>query len=306
MTRPIMDVNGSAYLEIIKQRQLQKEFKQYYPHMKWALEVLDNLEKKTIFSQKDYVDLTKAKTIINFVTMETKKETLDKHTTPKYTWRTRGDGKVRSRHAKFNGKIFSWDSPPEGGYHPGEDFGCRCIAEPYKSADNSIREYVEQTLVNAPTDSSREWDAVDYSYQYYHTNGKPVKLHEMGILKQIIGKAKWNVYPKVERLIFEKVQRKGAGKYPFRWNDSYRFHTREFAIGGATVTLNATLEVEDMGYTWKIKGILDYDFYDKFTDIFDLINVVEEDYNPPGSTPFDITDEWSTSLEAVILKSNAA
>jgi len=45
-----------------------------------------------------------------------------------YTWRTQGDGKVRGAHAERNGKVFSWDDPPEGG-HPGEAPNCRCWAE---------------------------------------------------------------------------------------------------------------------------------------------------------------------------------
>ena len=46
----------------------------------------------------------------------------------KYIWRTRGDGKVRSKHAELDGKVFYWDNPPEGG-HPGEAPNCRCWAE---------------------------------------------------------------------------------------------------------------------------------------------------------------------------------
>ncbi|MDP4796224.1 MAG: phage minor head protein [Rhodospirillales bacterium] len=46
----------------------------------------------------------------------------------KYIWRTRGDGKVRSKHAERDGKVFDWDNPPEGG-HPGEAPNCRCWAE---------------------------------------------------------------------------------------------------------------------------------------------------------------------------------
>ena len=53
-----------------------------------------------------------------------------KRTTTHYIWRTAGDGKVRSSHAANNGKIFAWDDPPPTG-HPGEDYGCRCTAEPY-------------------------------------------------------------------------------------------------------------------------------------------------------------------------------
>ncbi|MEE8393530.1 MAG: phage minor head protein, partial [Rhodospirillales bacterium] len=42
-----------------------------------------------------------------------------------YIWRTVGDSKVRSSHAERDGKVFSWDDPPEGG-HPGEAPNCRC------------------------------------------------------------------------------------------------------------------------------------------------------------------------------------
>lgn len=58
------------------------------------------------------------------------KAALQEHPTTHYIWRTRGDGKVRASHAANNGRIFSWDNPPPVG-HPGEDFGCRCTAEPY-------------------------------------------------------------------------------------------------------------------------------------------------------------------------------
>ncbi|MDF0604003.1 minor capsid protein [Psychromarinibacter sp. C21-152] len=49
--------------------------------------------------------------------------------TTHYIWRTRGDDKVRPSHAANNGQVFAWDDPPETG-HPGEDYGCRCTAEP--------------------------------------------------------------------------------------------------------------------------------------------------------------------------------
>lgn len=45
-----------------------------------------------------------------------------------YIWKTSGDSKVRSAHAQRDGKMFSWDNPPEGG-HPGETHNCRCVAD---------------------------------------------------------------------------------------------------------------------------------------------------------------------------------
>ena len=48
-----------------------------------------------------------------------------------YIWRTKGDDKVRGKHAEREGKIFNKHIPPECG-NPGEDYNCRCWAEPYK------------------------------------------------------------------------------------------------------------------------------------------------------------------------------
>ncbi|MCP4395666.1 MAG: hypothetical protein GY804_15570, partial [Alphaproteobacteria bacterium] len=49
--------------------------------------------------------------------------------TTKYIWHTQKDSKTRSSHADRDGKVFEWAHPPEGG-HPGEDYNCRCWAEP--------------------------------------------------------------------------------------------------------------------------------------------------------------------------------
>ncbi len=57
----------------------------------------------------------------------------------KYKWSTVGDARVRDSHDDLNGKIFSWDDPPEtdGGRrcHPGEDYQCRCCAIPVFDID---------------------------------------------------------------------------------------------------------------------------------------------------------------------------
>ena len=50
----------------------------------------------------------------------------------KYIWRTVGDERVRDSHMEVDGQTFSWDQPPTetDGNHPGEDYQCRCWAEP--------------------------------------------------------------------------------------------------------------------------------------------------------------------------------
>ena len=58
-------------------------------------------------------------------------EDMNKNPSDYYIWRTRQDDKVRGKHAEREGKIFNKHIPPEGG-NPGEDYNCRCWAEPYK------------------------------------------------------------------------------------------------------------------------------------------------------------------------------
>lgn len=56
-----------------------------------------------------------------------------------YIWHTAGDGRVRETHARLDGTVQRWDSPPVCDYGaggeeirsaPGAVFNCRCFAEP--------------------------------------------------------------------------------------------------------------------------------------------------------------------------------
>lgn len=53
-----------------------------------------------------------------------------------YKWNGADDERERPDHRVLNGKIFSWSNPPitnrstGARNHPGEDFGCRCVAVP--------------------------------------------------------------------------------------------------------------------------------------------------------------------------------
>lgn len=55
-----------------------------------------------------------------------------------YVWTTKRDSKVRPDHARLEGRICNWNDPPladsrYGIYaHPGQTWGCRCEAAPYK------------------------------------------------------------------------------------------------------------------------------------------------------------------------------
>ena len=50
-----------------------------------------------------------------------------------YIWRTSLDERVRETHRQLEGTVQSWDDPPTVGarqVHPGEDYNCRCTADP--------------------------------------------------------------------------------------------------------------------------------------------------------------------------------
>lgn len=55
----------------------------------------------------------------------------------RYVWRTVGDDKVRGAHATRAGRIFYWHEELDGG-HPGEDYNCRCWAEPLNPARHPL------------------------------------------------------------------------------------------------------------------------------------------------------------------------
>ncbi len=67
-----------------------------------------------------------------------------------YIWRTAGDERVRPEHAQYNGTKRAWSDSPD----PGEDFNCRCWAEPVE-IENEIydppirRVYPELFLIPA-------------------------------------------------------------------------------------------------------------------------------------------------------------
>jgi len=69
----------------------------------------------------------------------------NEHPEKYYVWRTVGDNRVRSSHAQREGEVFAWDNPPEGG-HPGQDYNCRCRAEPYEPPEDYYWEEKEADI----------------------------------------------------------------------------------------------------------------------------------------------------------------
>lgn len=60
----------------------------------------------------------------------------------RYIWRSRDDDRVRDLHAAHDDEVYFWDEPPEGG-HPGEAYGCRCVAEPVLADEDEWRPVID-------------------------------------------------------------------------------------------------------------------------------------------------------------------
>ena len=80
-----------------------------------------------------------------------------------YIWRTVGDDKVRSAHAEREGEIFNWHVPPDGG-HPGEDYNCRCWAEPYKPEKYADKPMIVDVSGILPENANKDKKIPEGSY----------------------------------------------------------------------------------------------------------------------------------------------
>ncbi len=76
----------------------------------------------------------------------------------RYKWRTVGDTHVRDAHAAREGQTFSWAQPPDGG-HPGEDYNCRCWAEPLGVKLKSLSCEAEEIAFQEASTKFQVWDA---------------------------------------------------------------------------------------------------------------------------------------------------
>jgi SPP1 gp7 family putative phage head morphogenesis protein len=103
-------------------------------------------------------------------------------TTGRYVWRTRHDPKVRPTHRENDGRIFSWDDPPETG-HPGADHNCRCEAIPYRPGET---EFAYHTLTTDLASSYERWGNLDLGLHFLLGGGRTLTLREIGHLRDIV------------------------------------------------------------------------------------------------------------------------
>lgn len=236
------------------------------------------------------------------------------HPTTHYVWRTRGDGRVRASHAANNGRVFSWDYPPATG-HPGEDYGCRCVAEPYVRGES---EFAYQTLLTNIQDDPVQWDNIDFLRHFFSDNPKDKTLSETGHLAGVINYYFYHIfdngrhsYDRLNAQIIDAARKHPSGAFSYEFDNAYTgFRNYLFVFGGGTVSGIFTGTVRHADGMVYIQGNVDYQFRDQFTDptderentigTSDPAAATQEllDETEYGGTYYGITGEWRTRFGA--------
>jgi hypothetical protein len=211
--------------------------------------------------------------------------TAQERPTSHYIWRTAGDDKVRSSHAANNGRIFAWDNPPATG-HPGEDYGCRCVAEPYNSGQG---EYANQVLIAAEADNADRWTDLDFSLHFYLGEGRGLSLSQVGHLDGIMNYYLHTLgkYNSVNSQIVETV-RSHEGPFGYYFGSAYEFKPYLYVFGGGTVRGVFAGNVRREASMMYITGEIDYFYNDTFTDPLSVRELLRNTSDPHDATALQV------------------
>jgi peptidoglycan hydrolase-like protein with peptidoglycan-binding domain len=199
-----------------------------------------------------------------------------------YIWRTVEDSKVRKDHAALNRTIRRWDDAPD----PGEDYNCRCWAEPVNRA-NGLHQDLTTEIKN-----SKKWETREFLKHFFLGKGREVTLAETGYLSDIINKAEEIMYHRLENQISDQMRSIKNGTLIYWTEKSYpEFGDAKWIFGGGTIKTVTSGQVIQSGDTISINAEVQYAYYDEFTDI---VNMRQFFIGPHKLS--DLPSNWRTSL----------
>jgi len=220
--------------------------------------------------------------------------------TTHYIWRSRRDRHTRPTHRARDGQVFSWDNPPDGG-HPGEDYNCRCGAEPYYGDG---QEYVTHDLRGLGGSNAR-WENLDFVRHFYRGAGRGVTLSEIGHLGEI---AEHWAYRNgaLERWTKQIIGDTRKGITPL-FSASYQFEGVEFSHGGGVVKGSFSGTAQLIHGMLTIAGKSSFEFSDIFTDPLDIRELTGDEIpdwafnlTELRGTAYPITGTWQSDLRAKV------
>ena len=240
--------------------------------------------------------------------------------TTHYIWRTRGDDKVRPNHAANNGRVFAWDDPPDTG-HPGEDYVCRCTAEPFMP---SVNESIEIEVADVD-DEDAAWSSRDFVNHYYNGRGRGVTVRETGHLSRIVAQYMGEVSERLKGTIARVARGNPNGTFSGDFVNTYNMTGIVFSIGDTTIggrfTGNCIAEFGILTLSGQFEFYLEDEFVDPAdvgVEIIDLGETIYENIHRPlddylrgrpnggqrlgihTGEPYPITDQWSGSFSGQV------
>jgi len=196
-----------------------------------------------------------------------------------YIWRTRRDGKVRSPHAERQGQVFSWDDPPEGG-HPGEDYGCRCTAEPYLP---KASEFMEITLQGISGGGGAWSEQSGLCPPLLSWKRRGVTVRETGHLSAIVDEHMAEVEKRLKDQISTEARSKRTGSFTYPFGRAYNMTNIVFSIGDTVIGGEFSGSVEERHGVLNVEGSFDFYLRDEFANPADIgVEVID-----PGETIFE-------------------
>ena len=204
-SRREMELQMDGRLPLERQHPKKGESQWYY------VDPRGRSENFTLLSEAKTIDVP-TKDTPNPYLQDIMREDADKNPENYYIWRTVSDDRVRSSHEERDGEIFAWDEPPEGG-HPGEDYNCRCTAEPYVPGKYKRNEYAKTKNVLTDDIRKRLFEAMKddlilfegkFNHPYIDTEGKiSIGVGYNIDLFEDFKNVSWNGMPSVQQLKHE-------------------------------------------------------------------------------------------------------
>ncbi len=228
----------------------------------------------------------------------------ENHPTTHYIWRTQRDGRVRPSHQENDGKIFAWDEPPPTG-HPGEDYGCRCWAEPYTSYG---QEHFTITMHDV-SDEGSPWGSADFVYHYFFGGGRTVTLRKTGNLRAVVDefrKQAADVPTKLPGQIADKARETPNGSFDDDFRRPYPMKDIVFSLGDTTIGGDIRGTVKRAHAMIELRGKINFNLSDEFRDPLGIEQEVLRRIDAvgafptelPAAKPYRIVDRWTGTFEA--------
>jgi len=231
--------------------------------------------------------------------LEAKAKSKDDRPTTHYIWRTQGDNKVRASHAANDGKIFAWDDPPPTG-HPGEDYGCRCWAEPYApDTDESFT----ITLQNV-SDEGAPWASEDFVRHYFLGEGRAVTVRQTGHLKAVVAEFRRKAGDVPTRLpgqIADAARLEPGSSFNGDFGRPYPMKDVAFSLGNTTIEGVFRGKIKRSHALLELRGTINFELKDEFRDPLGLGTIGSPYTEIPFGKPYLITDRWGGSFSATVL-----